>query len=548
MTPAARTVSASALESGVRLSSGRAHALTVVRTPTDIVFFVPGTQDPLNIEQVQHQANRAYWENTEGDYEPFLRGVRALKPQFLDLHVQHEYFSWTGDNNPQSRVEAAARMEDLLLRFYPEWTRRPVSLHLIGHSHGGNVINEFSKRIAAPNSTFPRSWRIKTIVYLSTPFFGRLHQLDASRLAPDCRVINVYNRYDLTQRVIADYNLRQMPFVMEEVIAANEDYVGGKGALAEVDTKAFEALRGLWLDDDEAARAWAAAIAAMAALQRLLLGLSAIVGDLRRDFPDFMPAAAAQTLGDALLDLYAWSTTARARLQRRTRGFTRANLLDDVGLMTAVGLLLPLLEYKPATFHSPLFDVLAEILFGRIEAFDDTTASPKDQLGGTAKLVSIPVTDRDPYSAHDRRAAFERFALRLEATQRQYAQTGSLEQMRETLVQLLAQLAPAQITEMMGTIIGVLNAALAFVTGDDDRRVRALRDSLVGYRQHIEHYRQDLAIPGHEDEPYPEQPGTLGYFAVSSHGVSMAALYDEVRAALTDSFSSGPNPGYVPGR
>ncbi len=544
MTTESLSTTTRALEAGIRVVTGRAYQITLRPTPKDVVFFVPGTQDPLNLNSIRHQANRSYWENNPSHYEHFLQEVHALKPQYLDLHVQHEYFSWTGDNNPQSRVDAAERMEDLLLRVYPNWTEVPVSLHLIGHSHGGNVINEFTKRIAARGSRFPRSRRIKTIVYLSTPFFGRLHQLDPGQLDPECRVVNVRNRYDLTQRVIADYNLRQMPFVIEEVVNANALYVAGKTRLAGVDFGAFGHLRDLRFSDDEARRVWASMIDTMLGTRDLLNGMYQIVGQLRREFPDFMPLASATTLRNTLNDLFDWSVHTRIRLQRRTRRFTRSNFIEDLDLVGAASVLLPLLRYRTATFHSPLFDILAEILLGRIDAFDDTTTTPAPQLGGRFDLTHVEVERHDPYSRHGHRDAFEWFARGVEGTQSRYAQQQSLTLMRETLVRLLSQLPSDGLVGWMQTVVDILDGALGVLFGDADRNVRALHDSLAGYLAHITRFRAGLEVSGHEAEPYPERPGTLGYFAVESHSVSRARLYDEVRDALTASFDSGRNPGY----
>ena len=544
MTPETLSATTTDLRGGVRLVTGRAYQVTLNPTPKDVIFFVPGTQDPLNLNRLAHQADREYWEHNEAYYRNFLQEVHGLKPQFHDLHIQHEYFSWTGDNNPQSRVNAAARMEELLLRFYPNWTELPVSLHLIGHSHGGNVINEFTKRIAARGSDFPRPWKVKTVVYLSTPFFGRLHQLDHGGLDPDCQVINVRNRYDLTQRVIADYSLRQMPFMMEEIVAENRLYNEGKAQIDGVDTAAFGHMRDLRFSNAEARRVRDALVDMMGGVRKLLNGIHQIVGRLRREFPDFMPQSVASRLRSTLTDLFRWAGRARTRLQNRRGWITRGELVGDLDLAGAAAVLLPLLRYRPATFQSPLLETLAELLLGRIDTFDDTTTTPAPQLGGRFNLTHIEVERHDPYARHRRRDAFERFARGVEGVQSRYARQQSPALMRETLVRLLSQLAPEGMARGLQVAADVLDASLLFLSGAADRNVQALRDSLAGYAVHIERFREGLEVPGYEAEPYPERPGTMGYFAVESHSVSRAELYDEVREALTASFSSGPNPGY----
>jgi hypothetical protein len=168
----------------------------------DIVMFVPGTTDPLNISKEKHQANKKYWRDTMSN---FRHGVTQLKDQYLDLHIQDEFFSWSGKNNTAERNQAADRLLDLLIRVYPN-KNKETHLHLIGHSHGGNVINQFTELITT-DKRFPILWEIKSITYLSTPFFEKKHQLNHAKLHKKCQIINVHNEYDITQQFIADFSL-----------------------------------------------------------------------------------------------------------------------------------------------------------------------------------------------------------------------------------------------------------------------------------------------------------------------------------------------------
>ena len=94
---------------------------------TDIIFFVAGTTDPININSEKHQANTKYWQDNNKN---FYAKVLELHPQFHDLHIQGEFFSWSGDNDTKERNKAADRLLDMALRVYPKFKCKCASLRL----------------------------------------------------------------------------------------------------------------------------------------------------------------------------------------------------------------------------------------------------------------------------------------------------------------------------------------------------------------------------------------------------------------------------------
>ncbi|PCK07390.1 MAG: hypothetical protein COA42_14540 [Alteromonadaceae bacterium] len=179
----------------------------------NIIILVAGTVDPvsaisnLTTRAASYSGSNDYWaENPE-----FTAQLNALsdESEMLALFPSH---GWSGDNTKENREIAGAYLANRLcgsngeIAYYSGYRKIPVSFHLIGHSHGGNVINELSKR-AAVAAEWPEQWKIKSITYLSTPFFNDQHQLDSRALATDCNIINVFNRFDLTQRLIANFTM-----------------------------------------------------------------------------------------------------------------------------------------------------------------------------------------------------------------------------------------------------------------------------------------------------------------------------------------------------
>jgi len=82
-------------------------------SPKDVVMFVAGTTDPINTTGANHQANSDYWRHPIEDSKNLRAGIKELKSQFLDLHIEDEFFSWSGDNNNADRTTGAKRLSDL---------------------------------------------------------------------------------------------------------------------------------------------------------------------------------------------------------------------------------------------------------------------------------------------------------------------------------------------------------------------------------------------------------------------------------------------------
>ncbi len=197
-----------------------------------IVILVPGTTDPINMfdnkpdkkanksytdpvnmfdKKSDKEANKSYWD------KPFLNGMKSFV-RSRKISVYSDEFSWTGDNEIDARKKAGKKLLEHVktLTGQLRFEKLPIYLHFIGHSHGGNVINEYTQ--LAENDPAHKFIKVKSIVYLSTPFFTKQAQINTNVLHEKCEIINVYNDYDLTQRFVANFSMRQMP----ELISAFE--------------------------------------------------------------------------------------------------------------------------------------------------------------------------------------------------------------------------------------------------------------------------------------------------------------------------------------
>lgn len=517
--------------------------------PKDILVFVPGTTDPVNMTDAQHDANKTYWdENKDLRFQ-----IANLRKEFLDLHVCMEWYSWSGDNAQAERVKAGGRLRELLYArktqppVYAGWKDRPVWLHLIGHSHGGNVINEFTKQI---KGDFPKKWKIKSVTYLSTPFFKKLHQLDTTHFHPECRVLNVYNTFDITQRVIADFTMQQMPGIIKRVKECP-----AVGEVKQGFSEFITALNGLkqWgaIDDKTQGPAiWRNTIASFETIKKGLKGISELIEILSKDFPDVLPDKPKQTLVAFVESLISWCSAAITSFRARLAGtvsrwkdhYNTNHFIDD----TRIGLLLAainaFLAFNPATYRGRFFDTLDQILLGRIDVVDDTTNTPQAQVPSQYKIHHIPVKEHDHYNML-REREYARFIGRAEALQAQYVGGGSQKVRMEFLLLLVAQLPQIKYADWGVNILDGLD----YIISDDSIEVplKALVVTLKNYRDQFKARACNIVYPPHlEVKDMEKQYGSLAYLAKVSHSVSRRDLYPEVRDALIPAFGSGKNPAY----
>jgi len=259
----------------------------LIRKPKDIIVYVPGTTDPVNAsgdKASKNSANRTYW---AGD-KKFYNLVKELKKKYHDLHIL-DIFSWSGDNSKDERDAAGLKLKDLLVRYYHGFRNSNVSFHLISHSHGGNVVIECLNQMG-DDSAFPKNWKIKSLTFLSTPFFKTLHPIsDAAfeKFDPECEILNVFNKYDLTQRVVADFTMNQIPNLEDSINGENNLHENIE-KLKNLDAAQLKHIADKWMSTDEATAVLTVLVAVVPIIQNILTDIIAIVEDINKHHPKFL--------------------------------------------------------------------------------------------------------------------------------------------------------------------------------------------------------------------------------------------------------------------
>jgi len=516
-----------------------------ILSPKDVVMFVAGTTDPVNTIAANHQANKDYWRKDKVDFKKLHASVKELKPQFLDLHIEDEFFSWSGDNNNADRTKGANRLLDLIYRLYPNWKNEEVYFHLIGHSHGGNVINEFTN-VIVNDSGFPKKWKVKSITYLSTPFFKEQHQLNHKNLHTDCKLINVYNEYDITQRFMADFSMKNLESIL--ISFDSKGYSDAKETFDSIDFDALEHLKDININNHtEGPAIWRET-------ETLLEGFNQIVSAFKNSIAFISNNKIASPEKLELLNileaLLTWSSRQKSVFQNnsenRNGGYGKAEYFNDLDLLTALTLLNRIFNIEKDEKDSYLIGLLNAILTeektGLVDKIDDTSWNPKNQVNDKFEIININITDLDAYHSRNKKSNFETFAQGIENSIARDDENS----VKEALMRLISQFISAtDLKEVRDKLwwFGFI------VWGATDTQLDLLHKRLGVYQKVVKKYHANLiAESDKENAGLKIKPGSIHYLAMNAHNFSRTKLFDDskhnLKEALTATFSSGKNPGF----
>jgi hypothetical protein len=524
----------------------------------DIVMFVAGTTDPGNTDGKKHHANTTYWkyidEKTKKETEQSLNNlwnnIKKLKPQFLDLHIEGEFFSWSGDNDTKERTYASERLFDLLLRVYSGWKNQEVHLHLIGHSHGGNVINQFTELVSSKEmiakstilkprkiTEFPKLWKVKSITYLSTPFFQKKHQLNHGKLHKECKIINVHNDYDLTQQLVANFSLNNLEGLLKSF--KMERFEKGINIVKDVDTDAItKYLKSfIWQDfKNKATLAWQEMSKAFLGFNIITAEFIKYINSLKIENSNLQKEK--DSFVSLLNNLQQWTYDVHKNYTSISGGYDKATWVKNMKLTQGLKVLNTLFAIKSAPKDSYLLSLLAGVFGeskGITDSIDETLWSPKKQTKGLT-IVDVPIYDSDLYNSRNKKSAFATF---LKGAQNAVHNR----ELEDMLMRLFSQfIKPPQLKK----IISYVDNAEYVVTGNLDTELKVLRGNLEIYDSFVTKYYAGLVTPQDEKDidDILKRPGTLPYLAMASHSLSHTQLWGKAEEGLKSAFSSGKNPGY----
>lgn len=463
----------------------------------NIIVLVSGTVDPVNSDlkarSASYQRNKNmldsdwYWQENVG----LRKTIEDLRLRYTNVHVFTAH-GWTGDNGATNREIAGTYLANRLCgsggqsAYYKGFLGREVAFHLIGHSHGGNVINELTEQAA---KTWPRQWKIRSITYLSTPFFTKQHQVNTKPLHPDCKIINVYNKYDLTQRVIADFSL--LPFHDAFQRAEFDDFTtqlskvkfntsviesGIKSTRPkDTDPSLLGINLNLLMDPSKGKALYDHCISTIKNVQGTIAKAREVICALNNVITFNEPAELAgklikkrQIINNDLAnrfqaELLAIETSLTPTLKafearKRSGQYPLMGFFDDLHAANFLKALSRFLHVNPKTLSGPLCDLIAATFENQLQSFDNTSASPAAQYAKTPfanRIVGVDVTKEDTYAQFHLDTAYDKFVGRLEKCEARYARSSGRTDLMDLILTLVANHGPvsAMISEWGETVV-----------------------------------------------------------------------------------------------
>lgn len=407
--------------------------------------------DPRHPNESQKDSNYYWSENPK-----FVGKLVAFQGSHDHVMVFRDH-SWSGDNCVKNRQLAGQIFVDWLSgkgmpSALPAYLTRKVSFHLIGHSHGGNVINEMTLRMAK-NGKWPADWKVKSVVYLSTPFFQKIHKPTTAKFHGAAKICNVFCKYDLTQTAIADFSLRQLTRVTNVVVSAETTIMPLVDKIVKFDTGSLWALatppkpsvnwdwlntsvEWTWkMDPTKGRNLYDKVLDLIKNIKLVFDRVKEMVIDLNKPVPTRISetfqgkgfTTSRKILPDAVknkiiaeLDLVLAGTgpAERAFKARIASGvYPGKGFFSDIHTESLVLPLIHLLQVDPGSLRGKIPDLLFEAFQELIEVFDDT-------LHTCGHLYKIPIVAVD-VSRHDmyyrkRDPQFDRFKAALIKVEQAY--------------------------------------------------------------------------------------------------------------------------------
>jgi hypothetical protein len=538
-----------------------------------ILVLVAGTTEPVNVgshraTSYDSNSTKIYWD------KDFIDGLEVFQKKHKNF-VIFNFHGWSGDNRAANRKIAGKYLANRLCggdgekAFYSGYKSKIVNFHLLGHSHGGNVVNEMTQQIAALGNQWPEKWKVKSIIYLSTPFFNKLHPVKTGGfIHKDARVLNAYNKYDLTQRMLADFSLVTLRGGLLKLDISNLTK-SIKTLNSNYDAIPFHFLieRKGWyvksMPHVDGALLYSSTTRLLNNVLEILNEIYILAVSLNKPYrvlanPDIKGLTTTHNIfpDDALvqfkvvIDTIIFQVNVAIRRLNTTAGRVPVNgdfsKLDYVNALVGtvfnegvalISALTAFLSIDNATLNTPtgsIWDVIARVIQHNIENYDNTYQNPQPQLKDTflgKNLELFEVTKYDSYSNAKTTPSFDKFIKRVELAETNYQKNPSSVNLRDILFVLLAH-HPLIVdaAKKIGSFAQTINNAEYITSGDTDKllkQIRALFDNIN--KVIISRHQGDLEDPD-DKNPSPElgQRGNLKYFLIESHSTSRRKLRVEV--------------------
>jgi len=586
----------------------------------NVLVLIAGTTDPVNATTAKSKHANSYENETSQDLamqnhesytqipvnywdKDFKTQMEAFDEEYVNL-VLFPFHGWTGDNSKENREIAGKYLVNRLCGANGEkpyygksYQIKPIYFHLLGHSHGGNVVNEMTKQIEVLGAQWPQEWKIKSLIYLSTPFFKTLHQVKVNEkfFHKEAEVLSLYNDFDLTQRMLADFSMETLSAELEKLDTSNlakfidnfktyvesfpiDNIVGGFSKLQTIISPAWGMYSYNQMSYQEGLEVYNfTTINLLPALKKVLAEVINIIDqlseqktyevnhkDLKKKIDKKQHTIIEPTEAK---NLKSFINAIDADIDKIIRDLKEVvtNNTDQSNFSKLEYLLLvfnenelvrhleEFLNINPRILYgrsNSLWNILYKILQHNIAYYDNTYAKPNVQFENSFlkdKITNVNVTSEDIYSSKTEAKNYYEFIKYIEEIEERYENNKTQFNLLDLLFTLIANDKKAQ--ELLGTLptaITYINRAEYIVTGKLDVKLKLLRTVLTninsvfdakncGELEDSTHKFTPKQEKDNEDKnPYNDtlKRGSLMYFLIESHSTSRRWLHKEVKEFL----------------
>lgn len=571
-----------------------------------VLILIAGTTDPINYDingkarsygttTQEVKSNPESYSNVPINYwdKEFKEQLEALDKKYVNL-VLFPFHGWTGDNSAENREIAGQYLINRLCGangekpYYEKtWQNKEITFHFLGHSHGGNVINEMTQQISRLGSKWPEKWKIKSLIYLSTPFFKKLHQVkvDESFFHKDAEVFHAHCDFDLTQRMLADFSME----ALARVLISNEMEMLGKSIqkllnyefpeisykIEDVDKRWYGVDLELVIPYSEGREFYNKFIELFKDVQNVLNALDKLVIQFSKEI-DFelsdkikkdlgkellrykrtiIPANSAKSIKDMIKNISQEiqknidSFQSRYNIHEKSKAnYIIRNIVEDFKINKLVDLLLVFLNINPTTLESEeeysIWNILYEILDFNIHTFDNTYIKPDIQFKGTfleTKISDFDATYLDQYNNKKEKVNFYKFISYIENIEEKYEKEAN----QTNLLDLIFTLIVGQFGKSsysyngfnFGTTFQIFAkwwkinriSKLDFKASEFEKRLFQLADIVKNFET-IFKARYFGSLSDSKDSN--EKIGSIPYFLIESHSTSRRKLHKKIEEFL----------------
>jgi hypothetical protein len=570
-----------------------------IAQPLNILVLVAGTTDATNLDDI---GTRAISYNTKSVYwdKEFLLGVKKYQQANKQNLIVFDKHGWTGDNRIKNREIAGAYLVNRLCGaegqkpYYPAYKKRAVNFHLLGHSHGGNVINEMTKQMDKLGEEWPEEWKVKSITYLSTPFFNTIHQVKVTdkTFHKNAEVLNVYNKYDLTQRMLADFSLEPLASVLQILDFSELEnnieklqqfkFPELNYSLEDVDKRWYGVDIQLVIPHNQGVIVYEKMIELFQIAEAIMGNLLDIVRMLSKKITFKVGEEIKNDLGEEEIVYKRTIITKEIRkglekiinriteqlqinlnnlnkrnktLQSTDRSYALSWLIDDIEINGLVKNLSDFLKIDAKTLVSKrdegLWHLVYQILDHNIKKFDNTYTDPTPQFKDTPlanKVEQYPVFKEDKYNGSDGSKNFDPFISYINDIEKRCAQKPSEYDLLDLVFTLIQQM--GVVYKYKGIGFGTALKVFAngwkynrwshfdFSVSNFEKRLFQLSDMVDNYQKIFQ--KRDFGgildtsdiLTSEEKAKGMMQRGSIPYLLIESHSTSRRVLLPKVKQFL----------------